>query len=428
MKVQISEDMVLNCMRCGFCLPACPSYRELQVESASPRGRIALMRAVTEGKLQIEDIAGPLDTCLGCRGCEPACPAGVTYGHILEQGRAQLAQVRPLPGIVRWAYHYLLGTPAGIRFSGWALWLYQKLHLNGLAHRFNLVEKVGGKGLADMERVIPPVASPARRAARQQVNPAVGQRRYKVGFFTGCLSDIVFFDTNQNAVEVLTRLGCEVVIPQGQGCCGAVHAHAGEHEMAVAQAKRNIAAFEQGGFDFIVSTAGGCGAALREYDKLLADDPEWADRARRFSARCRDFSELVEQLGPIPMGEMPGVYTYQDSCHLRNVQKVAAPPRNLLKALPGARFVELPEADRCCGAAGTFMITQAEISDRLLDDKARKVEKTGATTLVVANTPCHLEMLEGVRRAGLADKVQVRHIADVIAEAMRKAPATGGGR
>lgn len=425
MKAYISEDMVLNCMRCGFCLPACPTYRYKQVESASPRGRIALMRAVMEEKLDILDIADPLDACLGCRACEPACPAGVSYGAILEQGRAQLAEVRPLPGIVRWAYRYLLGTPGGIKFSAWALWLYQKLGLRSLAHALNLVEKIGGKGMADMERAIPPVASPARRAARRPVYPAAGNRRYRVAFFLGCLSDIVFFETNQNAIDVLTRLGCEIVVPKGQGCCGAVHSHAGEHAMAVEQAKRNIAAFERSGADFIVGTAGGCGAALREYDKLLADDPEWAERARAFSSRCRDFSELVEQLGPVPMGDMTGTYTYQDSCHLRNVQKVAAPPRNLLKSMPGARFVELPEADRCCGAAGTYMITQALLSDQILDDKTEKVAGTGASTLVVANTPCHLEMLEGIARAGLSDKVQVRHIADVVAEAVRKAESAG---
>lgn len=425
MKVQISEDLVLNCMRCGFCLPACPTYRLKQVESASPRGRIALMRAVMEDKLGILDIADPLDTCLGCRACEPACPAGVTYGAILEQGRALLRAARPLPGIVRWAYRWLLGTPGGIRFSAWALWLYQKLHLSSLVRRLNLVERIGGKGLADLERALPPVASPAQRAARKRVYPAVGTRRYRVAFFLGCISDIVFFETNQSAIDVLTRLGCEVVLPAGQGCCGAVHAHAGEHALAVEQAKRNIAAFEASGCDFIVSTAGGCGAALREYDKLLAGDPEWAGRARAFASRCRDFSELVEQLGPIPMGDMTGTYTFQDSCHLRNVQKVAAAPRNLLKSMPGARFVELPEADRCCGAAGTYMITQAPLSDRILDDKCAKVAETGATTLVVANPPCHLQMLEGIRRAGLAGRVRVRHIADVIAEAMRKAEPAG---
>ncbi|MFZ5817119.1 MAG: (Fe-S)-binding protein [Bacillota bacterium] len=420
LKAELSEDLILNCMRCGFCLPACPTYREKEVESASPRGRIALMRAVMEGKLEVLDIADKLDACLGCRACEPACPAGVTYGPILEQGRALVTEARPHPWPVRFAYRYLLGTPLGIKLSGWGLWLYQVLGLRRLAHALNLVEKVGGKGLADMESAIPPAASPLRRAAMKRLNYAVGPRRHRVGFFKGCVSDIVFFETNMSAIEVLTRLGCEVEVVEKQGCCGAVHGHAGEHAMAVEQAKRNIAAFEAQELDFIVNTAGGCGAAMREYGRLLADDPAWAQRAARFSAACRDFSELVDKLGPVPMGEMEGTFTYQDSCHLRNVQKVANPPRNLLKAMPGARFVELPESDRCCGAAGTYAITQALLSDQILDKKSQHVKGTGASTLVVANPPCHLEMQEGITRAGLGEKVKVRHIADVIAEAMRK--------
>lgn len=420
LKAELSEEMILNCMRCGFCLPACPTYREKEVESASPRGRIALMRAVMDGTLEILDIADKLDACLGCRACEPACPAGVTYGPMLEQGRALITEARPNHWAVRFAYRYLLGTPAGIRLGGWGLWLYQKLGLRRLAQRLNLAARVGGQGLADMEASVPDAPSPLRRRALGRVHPAAATPRYRVGFFKGCVSDIVFFETNMSAIEVLNRLGCEVDVVAKQGCCGAVHGHAGEHGLAVAQAKRNIAAFEEGGFDFIVNTAGGCGAALKEYGRLLEGEPEWAERARRFSAACRDFSELVEQLGPIPLGRMEGRFTYQDSCHLRNVQRVAAPPRNLLKAIPGAQFVELPEADRCCGAAGTYAITQALLSDQILDKKSEQVRGTGASTLVVANPPCHLEMIEGIRRAGLADQVQVRHIADVLAEAMRK--------
>ncbi|MFZ5825648.1 MAG: (Fe-S)-binding protein [Bacillota bacterium] len=420
-KVELSEEMILNCMRCGFCLPACPTYREKEVETASPRGRIALMRAVQQGQLEILEIAEQLDACLGCRACEPACPAGVTYGPMLEQGRALLTEARPNPWAMRFAYRYLLGSPLGITLSGWVLWLYQRLGLRWLARKLDLVARVGGQGLADMEAAVGEAPSPLRRRALRPVHPPVGERRYKVGFFRGCLSDIAFFETNLAAVEVLTRLGCEVEVTAGQGCCGAVHGHAGEHGQALAQAKRNIAAFEGSGCDFIVNTAGGCGAALKEYGRLLADDPDWAERARRFSAACRDFSELADQLGPLPLGEMAGAFTYQDSCHLRNVQRVAQPPRNLLKALPGARYVELPEADRCCGAAGTYAISQALLSDRILDKKSEQVRITGASTLVVTNPPCHLELTEGIRRAGLADRVRVRHLADVLAESLRKA-------
>ncbi|MGE5673915.1 MAG: (Fe-S)-binding protein [Mycobacterium leprae] len=417
------EEILMNCMRCGFCLSACPTYRHEEVESAAPRGRIALMRAVHEENLSIVDIAQSLDECLGCRACEVVCPAGVEYGTLLESGRAALTAARPNPWPMRFAYKYVLGTPFGIKAAGWGLWLYQVTGLQKLAQATGLVAKIGGVGMAGMEAAVPRTASPLRRAQARQlpITYAVGPRRLKVGFFLGCLSEIAFFETNQNAIAVLAQAGCEVTIVPGQGCCGAVHAHAGEHDLFVQQATRNIAAFENGGFDYIVNTAGGCGAALKEYGKHFQNDPQWAERAAQFSARCKDFAELVAELAPLPMGELSGRVTYQDSCHLRNVQKVVGQPRKLLKSIPGMEYVELPEADRCCGAAGTYAMTQALISDDLLDQKMEKVKGTRAATLVVANPPCQLEMIEGVQRAGLADQIQVKHIADVLAEAVRKA-------
>ena len=420
LKTELSEDILLNCMRCGFCLSSCPTYRLLEVEPASPRGRIALMRAAHEGKLDILDVAPKLDACLGCRACEAVCPAGVPYGQLLEEGRAAVAQRRPNPWYARFVYKWIFGTPAGIKLAGWGLWFYQVTGLRALARGLGLVERIGGKGMAAMEAAVPDGASPLRRAQRQALTPAVGTRRHRVAFFSGCVSDIVFYETNQNAIEVLAAAGCEVEFPKGQGCCGAVHGHSGEHDMAVVQAKRNIAAFEAGGYDYVVNTAGGCGAALKEYGKLLAHDPEWAERAAKFSRTVRDFSELLATLEPLPLGEMDGTYTYQDSCHLRNVQKITAQPRNLLKAVPGAKYVELPESDQCCGAAGTYAMTQADNSDRILSRKMQHVVGTGADTVIVVNPPCQLEMIEGVQRAGLQDKIKVRHIADVLAEALRK--------
>lgn len=417
-QLMLDEDALYKCAHCGFCLPACPTYRLRKVESATPRGRISLLRAVQSGNLEIEQIADQLDLCLGCRACETACPSGVPYGEILEQGRAALTKVRPLPPIYRFAYNRILGTPGGIRFAGWALWFYQVSGLRWLARRFNLVERLVNQGLAGMERAVPDVPSPIRRSRRPKVYHPKGKPKLKIAFFTGCVSEIVFPETNDNAMKVLAAAGCEVVVVPGQGCCGAVHSHAGEHDVALEQAKRNIAAFEQVEYDYIVNAAGGCGAALREYGRMLADDPEWAERARRFSDACRDFSELLATLDPLPLRPVRGTFTYQDSCHLRNGQKVTAQPRQLLRSIPGAHFVELPEADRCCGSAGTYAITHPEISDSILHDKVERLKGTGADTLVVANPPCHLEMIEGVQRAGLAGQIQVRHIADVLAEAL----------
>lgn len=416
---QLDEELLYNCMKCGFCKAVCPTFELREIDTATPRGRIGLIKAVHDGKLSILDIQDQIDLCLGCRACEPACPAGVQYGQILEQAKVALTEARPNPWLVKAAYKWVLGTPGGIKFASWGISFYQRSGLRSLARGLNLVEKIGGPGLAAMEASIPDAPSLSERK-RPVVTPAASARKLRIGFFLGCISEIVFYETNSNAIEVLSAAGCEVEVAPGQGCCGAVHSHAGEHAMAVEQAKRNIAAFEQGNYDYVVGAAGGCGAALREYHHLLADDPEWAERAAKFSHSYRDFSELLVELEPLTLGEMQETFTYQDSCHLRNVQKVAAPPRKLLKSIPGATFVELPQADHCCGAAGTYSITQSEVSDAILDKKVENVKGTGATTVVVANPPCQLEMIEGVQRARMTDRIKVRHIADVLAEALRK--------
>lgn len=419
-QLQLDEDMLQGCMRCGFCLPACPTYKLRPIESASPRGRIALMKAVQDGKLELAEIAPALDFCVGCQACEVVCPAGVEYGHLLFGTKQELEKIRPAPRLVRFAYDHFLGKPLGIKLAAFGLWLYQRSGLYRVARGLRISERIGGKGLADMEKSLPQAASPWRRWSRPTVTPAVGPRRLRIGFFAGCIQEIAFWETNQNAITVLAAAGCEVAVPPGQGCCGAVHSHSGDLAAAREQARRNIAVFEQGGYDYIVNTAGGCGSELVEYGRTLADDPEWAERAKRFSAACRDVSQVLAELDPLPLGPLAETITYQDSCHLRNVQRVSAPPRQLLKAVPGARFVELPECDQCCGSGGTYSVAQAEASDRLLSRKMQNVVATGATTVVVTNPGCQLEMIEGVQSAGLAGRVKVRHLVDVLAEALKK--------
>jgi len=419
-QLQLTEDMLLNCMQCGFCLSACPTYRLRQIESASPRGRIALMKAVQDGKLELQEIAPALDFCVGCQACEPVCPAGVEYGHLLFGAKEELEKIRPTPRIVRFVYDYFLGKPLGIKLAGFGLWFYQRSGLRRVARALKLVERIGGKGLADMERSVPDAVSPWRRGARRRVTAAVGARKLKVGFFSGCIQDIIFWESNQNAIELLTTAGCEVDVPPGQGCCGAVHSHSGDMTQARRQAKRNIAAFEAGGYDYIINTAGGCGSELLEYGHMLSGEPEWAGRAQRFSAACQDVSQVLAELEPLPLGPLAETITYQDSCHLRNVQRVSAPPRKLLQSIAGARFVELPECDQCCGSGGTYSVAQAEASDQLLSRKMQNVVGTGATTVVVTNPGCQLELIEGVQSAGLEGKIKVRHLVDVLAEALRR--------
>lgn len=426
LKEALKHEEIINCMRCGFCLSACPTYKLTLHEPRSPRGRIALARAVAEGHLDLSDITGPLDQCVGCRACEVACPAGVHYGVILEAARATIVEHKEQSTMERLVrkvgLKWVLGTPGGIRFAGWALWFWQATGLSWLARQTGLTKAVAGKAMAELEAAMPRVPSPVKRfmgGGPGHVFPAIGERRARVGFFTGCIQEITFWQENRDAIALLQNAGCEVMIVPGQGCCGAVHTHTGEEATAHEQAKRNIAAFEKHQIDYVVNAAGGCGAALKEYKLWLAKDPEWAERAAKFSASVRDISEILLALPPIPMGPRPGRVTFQDSCHMRNVQKLVNEPRKMLARVPGLEFVEIGNADQCCGAGGVYNIMQPETANAMGADKASRVKATGARELVVANPPCQLHMRASLMRAGLDKQgVRVVHIATVLRESM----------
>jgi glycolate oxidase iron-sulfur subunit len=430
----LKQEEILNCMRCGFCLTACPTYRLSGVEPKSPRGRIALARAVADGHLQLSDIMGPIDQCIGCRACETACPAGVHYGEILEAARATIVEQKPQKFFERMVraigLRWFLGTPGGIKLGGWGLWFYQVTGLSALFRKLGLVKAIAGKATADMEAAMPRVPSPARRArdGAGRIFPALGEKRARVGFFTGCIQEMAFWNENRDAIKLLQAVGCEVLIVPGQGCCGAVHAHTGEESTAHDQARRNIAAFERDAIDYVANAAGGCGAALKEYKLWLKKDSEWAARAAAFSARVRDVSEILLEMGPPPFGSRPGKVTYQDSCHMRNVQKLVSQPRQLLAQVPALEFVEIGNADSCCGAGGVYNVTQPETANALGADKMSRFQGTGATELVVANPPCQLHMRASLQRSGM-DKAghKVVHIVTVLRESMEAAGVTVPG-
>ncbi|HYF90671.1 MAG TPA: (Fe-S)-binding protein [Symbiobacteriaceae bacterium] len=429
LKEALRHEEIINCMRCGFCLQACPTYKLTLHEPRSPRGRIALARAVAEGQLTLDDITGPLDQCIGCRACETACPAGVHYGTILEAARATIVQNKQQgfgERLVRKVgLKWILGTPGGIRFGAFGLWFWQATGLSWLARQIGLVKAVAGAHIADMEAAMPKAASPLKRfmgGGPGHIFHAVGERRARVGFFTGCVQEIAFWQENQDAIALLQKAGCDVLIVPGQGCCGAVHAHTGEESTAHDQARRNIAAFEKYEIDYVVNAAGGCGAALKEYKLWLAGDPGWAKRAAKFSACVRDVSEILLALPPIPMGPRPGRVTLQDSCHMRNVQKLVSEPRKLLARVPGLEFVELGNADTCCGAGGVYNVTQPATANAIGAEKAGRVKTTGAKELVVTNPPCQLHMRASLRRSGLDQEgVRVVHIVTILREAMEAA-------
>ncbi len=406
-------DQLLNCMRCGLCLPSCPTYQITGRERSSPRGRIALIRAVEEGRLEPEApiLAEEMDFCLGCLACTTACPAGVDYGSLLESARDQVRRAHPQPRIAGLAF-WLFEHPWALKLAGRALWLYQRTGLAWVA------SKVLPKRLRELQALLPRVAT---RPSSDTVPAVVGRGTTKrVGMLLGCVMDFMFAQENRDTVDVLARNGCTVYTPREQGCCGALHAHAGRLDDARKLARHNIHVFESLGLDLIASNSAGCGNAMKHYGHLLKDDPEWAARAQAFAERVRDVHELLLELPwTPPTAGIEGVVTYHDACHLAHGQGVRSAPRQVLQALPGTTFVELPLADRCCGSAGTYNITHFETSMELLADKVEQIKSTGATVVGVANPGCLLQIRLGLQ----GSNCQAEHPMTLLAQAYSREEA-----
>ncbi|MDR7002228.1 (Fe-S)-binding protein [Neobacillus niacini] len=425
---QLSYDEANQCVQCGYCLPACPTYESMGRESQSPRGRINLVKMAAEGKVDIlKDLAEPIDLCLGCRACEVACPVNVPYGKIYEAAKEVIAEqqrdeqrktttkrkmnFRDLTLNQLFPYHKRL------RATGNMVWLYQKTGLNKLVRKTKIINKIS-KPMGQFEKVLPPLESPLKRYKFGDKYAPIGEKKARVAFFPGCIMDAIMYKTNRQTIELLRSVGCEVVIPEQQSCCGALHAHQGLTEEARKLAKENIVAFEASGADYYINNAGGCGAALREYDHLLKDEPDWKNRAKWFVKKSKDVTELLVELGPLPFTkEWNGIITYQDSCHLRNVQGVIDQPRKLLRSIPGASFIEMEGHDRCCASGGIYNLLHFDESMEILDKKMKNAVKTKATTIVTTNPGCLLQMRLGVERSGIGNQVQALHIVEVLAEA-----------
>ncbi len=423
-QARMNEDELLNCMRCGFCLPTCPTYIESGFqESHSPRGRIALMKAVVDGLIEPdEDVERSLQLCLGCRACEPVCPSGVRYGHLLEEARDIIAQHKTYSPIVRFIRHIvfkqLFPHPKRMRMVTALIGFYQRSGLQTLVRQLGLLRLLPSH-LATMENVLPNVPTWKQMNERPTHVEALIPRKRRVAFFRGCLMDTMFMDINDATMKLLQLVGCDIVIPEAQTCCGALHGHSGEKADAKTLAKRNIEAFETLDVDYIITNAGGCGAFLIEYDHLLKDDPVWAERAKAFVAKIKDVSVILVELGFHHKDwHVPNqIVTYQDSCHLRNVMKTAKEPRLLLQSIAGVEFREMKDVDRCCGSAGIYNIIEPDMSMQVLDYKMEQAKQTKATTIVTANPGCLLQMKLGIEREGLTN-VRAVHLVELLLEAV----------
>ena len=422
-----AEDMS-QCVHCGFCLQECPTYLELGLETDSPRGRIHLIRALTEDRVEATpSLVGHLDLCLQCRACETACPSGVPFGRIMESGRAMLVQ----QGRVPWAWRLrvfllrqLFPYPKrlGLLFS--LLRLYQRSGLQRLVRASRILRILPG-GLAEAEGMLPKVPPAPYKGI---VAPAGGDdATRRVALLTGCVMPLLYPDTHEATERVLRRHNIEVVAPSEQRCCGALSLHAGDRRTARELARRNIDAFLAAGVEAVVVNSAGCGSALKEYGELLEPDPAYAGKARRFSEMVQDVTEFLVSL-PLepPKAGLSARVTYQDSCHLVHAQKVRSAPRELLRSIPGLEFVEMETPDRCCGSAGVYSFAQRDMSLRLLDEKMRDVAATlqaepndsaGAPVIATANPGCMMQLEAGLRREGLPGRAV--HVVELLDEAYR---------
>lgn len=426
-KEKMDYDELLNCMRCGFCLPSCPTYIESGMdESQSPRGRIAMMKAVVDGEIEPdEDVKRSLDLCLGCRACEPVCPSGVKYGHLLEQARDIINQNKkqslPEKAVRGIVFNNLFPHQNRMVAATNLLGFYQRSGLQKVARKSGIMNFFP-ESLSTMEKVLPSVPTKKELKNRPNHLPALKRQKKKVAFFSGCLMDTMFMKTNDATMKLLQYAGCEIVIPDTQNCCGALHGHSGEREKSKEMAKRNIQAFEDVGADYIITNAGGCGAFLVDYDYLLKDDINWSERAKEFSAKIKDITSILVELDfaneNLTLDEQ--IVTYQDSCHLKNGQKTFMEPRKLLQSINGVTYVEMKDASRCCGSAGIYNIVESEMSMEILDYKMDQAKKTKAKTIVTANPGCLLQMKLGIEREGLSGTMRAVHIVDFLLEAYEK--------
>jgi glycolate oxidase iron-sulfur subunit len=409
-----------RCIHCGLCLNACPTYRELGLEMDSPRGRIYQMVQVSNGAAIAPSYVEHIGLCLACRGCESACPSGVRYGRMVEGARAEIEAKVKRGWLANRARHFLfahvLPSRAALTLAGTLVYLYEASGAKALMRAAARLKLLGR--LADLAQLAPSAEPPFFFREIGRTFPARGARRYRVAFLSGCVANVLFARLNEATVRVLQTNGCEVVVPEGQGCCGALHVHAGLREEARRLARRNIDAVLAGEFHAIVTNAAGCGSTLKEYGELLAEDPVYAKKAADFAARMMDITEFLAAIElSRDIGRVDATVTYQDSCHLAHGQRIRTAPRQLLADVPGLTFREMPASDICCGSAGVYNVERSEMAMRILAHKMESVNSSGARIVATANPGCMLQLQAGVRLHGSGQRVM--HVVEILDLAYR---------
>ncbi len=400
-------DLISECVHCGFCLPACPTYRSWGLEADSPRGRIDLMKGVAEGTLALDSsVVEHFDRCLGCMACLTACPSGVRYDLLIESTRAQVEERTRRPLLEKW-----------MRAAIFAVFPYPGRLLR-LAPLMNVASTLGLQRFIPGVSLLPHIDVPAAKRPLPELTRARGALRARVGFLAGCVQRVMFPQVNASSVRVLSAEGCDVIVPAQAGCCGALSLHSGRAAEAKKFAKATIACFEREDVGTVIVNAAGCGSAMKGYGELLAGDPKWAERARAFSERVRDITEYLAELGArAPRRELNLTVAYHDACHLAHAQRVRQQPRDVLCSIPGVKVVEIPNGDQCCGSAGTYNLFEPDSAREIGERKIDNVLTTGAPVVASPNPGCTLQLVALLRERG--SDVRVLHPVELLDEALR---------
>lgn len=419
------KALIDTCVHCGFCLPACPTYRSWGEEMDSPRGRIYLMKQLAEGSLRLDDAVVPhFDACLGCMGCVTACPSGVKYDALIEQMRAEIENRYPrrwTDRVFRGFIFALFPYPLRLKAALLLQLVYVKSGLRWLIHALGL-NRLLPKRSAQLESLMPNVSARLLTSSLPAFSAARGERRARVALIAGCVQRVYFPEVNEATVRVLTAEGCDVVVPPGQGCCGALSVHAGRENEAQSFAREIIARFERENVDAVVVNAAGCGSTLKEYGRLFAHDPQWAERAARFAGKVKDVSEYLVSLGaraerhPIPLR-----IAFHDACHLAHAQQIRSQPRDLLRGIPGVELCEVPDADQCCGSAGIYNLLEPDSAREIGARKVDNVLSTQPQLLASANPGCTLQIQMMLRARGA--RMPAAHPIQLLDASIRNDPA-----
>ncbi|MFC0274387.1 (Fe-S)-binding protein [Metabacillus herbersteinensis] len=444
MKTLTPEESMNTCVRCGACRGVCPTLDITGREADGPRGRVLMARSLLNGEITVDqEIKDQLDRCLLCSACVDVCPIDVQVPDIVMLAKERIAATTematyhdrgekvdikqpayPVRSFKDFFFDKVLANQKRLNTVGDLLWIYQKSGLQTVTRGIGIM-KLFPEQMRLMERITPDILPPAKRKPHPEYTPRANEQnesRGRVAFFQGCIMDVMFRETNKNSIKLLSKTGFDVVTPTSQMCCGALHHHSGKKDKTIELAKANIEAFENANVDYIISNAGGCGAALVEYVELFREDPEWLERAKRFSEKIRDISEIVHEKGDLPktIGKGERV-TYQPSCHLQYVMKVKDAPAKLVKRIQDVEYVELPEKKFCCGSAGIYNLLQPELANQILDKKMKKVKETEAAVLITANPGCFLQMKLGIHKEGMEKVIEAKHVVDYLVESIERA-------